>query len=350
MRKFKSLTILAASVALLALPAITPSRAGLVNIDMRPGSNSGAFRVEKADSFKGVTQVVIGQFSVAFMTKKVDYDGGGFLSQSDKAKAVGNLTGVSNEDFQRITDASYADFLKQLAAHGVTVVDPAGMTANKYYAKVKSEAQGEKVSVALKKDDKADALAFWPSQLGGRNNNMFLNLRLFDMNMSNTYTAQYDYARTAKVPVLNVVYYVDFAKPATANGGRALGGLLQTITVKAGLAVSPFGTQATLMDTNGKLAKLSLNTAVEEGGDFANIVETTSAINKATRTAGAIGGMLGHFGGGLGGAGRLASNMNSQLSAKFEYQVTDTKAFGEKVLSASAKTSDLVLRQMEAMR
>ncbi len=322
-----------------ALGLGVPTTAGVLYI--RPGTTKGAFRVEHAESFKGVTQVVIGQFSVAFMTKKVDYDGGGFLAANSVAKATGNLTGVSNADYQRITDAAYADFLTQLAAHGITVVDGAGLVADKYYAQVKSEAQGEKVTVALKKDDHGDALAFWPTQLG-RNNNMMLNLRMMDMNMGRTYTAEYNYARTNKVPVLNVVYYIDFAKPAKSDGG----GLLQSVSVKAGLAVSPFGTQVQLMDTNGKVGKMMLDVAVEEGGDFANIVETTSQLTKVTRVASVLGGAFGRARGDKG----LASLGGGGMSAKFDYEVVDPAVYGDKVVSASNKTSDLVLRQMEEMR
>ena len=289
-------------------------------------------KIDNVASFKGVDKAVIGQFSVVFLTKKVDYDGGGFLSASAKGKAVGHLVGLDNTDFQSATDAIYADFAKQMTAHGVAIVDGAGLVADKYYAKVKPEAQGNKVDIQQKKDDHADGLAFWPTQLG-RNNNMMLTLRIMDMNMSNTYTAEYNYARTMKVPVLNVVYYVDFAKPATSSGG----GLFQGIKVTAGLAISQFGSQIQLMDTNGKVAKILLQTPIEEGGDFASIKETTSGATKAFQVASVLG--AGIFGGKAGGA-----------SAKFDFQVTDKAAYQEKTVSAAIKANDLFLRMMEANR
>jgi hypothetical protein len=188
------------------------------------------------------------------------------------------------------------------------------------------------MDVVLKKQDHADAVAYWPTALG-RNNNMLVPMRLMDFSMSHTYTAQYDYARTSQIPVLNVIYFIDFAKPATSSGA----GLFQSITAKAGLAVSQFGTQIGLMDTTGKLAKISLAVPVEEGGDFANIDETTTGASKAVRVASILG--AGMFGG---NAGTMAS--------KFDYQVTDPAAYGEKALSASAKVSDLFIRQIEALR
>lgn len=104
-------------------------------------------KVEKPESFKGVTQVVIGQFTVAFFTKKVDYDGGGFLAASAQGKAIGHLSGISPAEFQKTTDQVYDDFTNQLAAHGIAVADPAGMMANQYYAKVKHEAQRDERAV-----------------------------------------------------------------------------------------------------------------------------------------------------------------------------------------------------------
>lgn len=289
-------------------------------------------KIESAASFKGLDKAVIGQFTVIFLTKKVDYDGGGFLSMSSKGKAIGHLVGVENADFQQITDAVYDDFTKQMATHGIAIVDGAGLTANKYYAKVKQEAQGNKVDIVQKKEDHADGLAFWPTQLG-RNVNIVVPLRMMDMNMSNTYTAEYDYARTSKIPVLNVIYYVDFAKPATSSGG----GLFQDIKVSAGLAISQFGSQIQLMDTNGKVAKILLKLPIEEGGDFAEIKETTSTVTKVSQIASVLG--AGVFGGRSGGA-----------SARFEYQVTDKAAYQEKTMTAANKASDLFLRMMVANR
>jgi hypothetical protein len=291
-----------------------------------------AVKVDKPASFKGVTQVVIGQFTVAYFVKKVDYDGGGFLATSAKGKAIGHLSGLSSQDYQLTTDAIFADFKKQLADQGISIVDPAGLTADRYYAKVKPETQGGKVDVILKKEDHADALAYWPTSLG-RTDNALLPMRMMDMNLSHNYTAQYNYARTAKVPVLNVVYFVDFAKPATSSGG----GLLQSVKVKAGLAMSQFGTQIALMDTTGKLAKISLSVPIEEGGDFADIRETTSTATKVMKVASVLGAMK--FGGSSGG-----------MSARFDYQVTDSAAYSEKALSAATKTSDLLLRQIVALR
>ena len=289
-------------------------------------------KIEKPQAWAGVNQVVIGQFSVVFLTKKVDYDGGGFLAAGGKAKATGYLTGLADADYRKITDAVYADFLAQLGQHGISVVGDSGLVADPYFAKVKPEAQANKVDVQFKKGDHADGLAYWPSQLG-RNTNALLTLRMMDGNMVNAYTGEYNFARTAHVPVLNVVYVVDFAKPAKASGG----GLLQDVSVSAGLALSQFGSQFALMGTDGKLTRMLLQVPIEEGGDFAEIKETTSDVSKGLHVASVIG--AGLFGGKSGG-----------MSAKFDYRVTDPVLYGTKTQSVSQRGSDLFIRQMEALR
>lgn len=312
--------------ALALASALTFTAQGTIARESQP------VKIEKPQAWKGISQVVIGQFTVAFFTKKVDYDGGGFLSASDKGKATGYLRGVTNEQYQAITDAVYIDFITQLSQHGLSVADDAGFRADKYYAKIKPETQGNKVSVPLKKEDKAEALAFWPTGLG-RNTNALLSMRMMDMNVVNAYTAEYMYAKSSGIPVINVIYYVDFAKPAKSDAG----GLLQSMRVSAGLAVSPFGTQIAMMTPEGKMTKILLQTALEEGGVFATIDETTSGATKALHVANVLG--AGLFGGSSGG-----------MSAKFDYIVTDQAAYATGVQAATSKTSDLFLRQIESLR
>ena len=200
------------------------------------GHGSGPTYTEHAESFKGLTQAVIGQFSVVFIVKKVDYDGGGFFSAGAAAKAIGQLAGPTEAEYQRITDSVYEDFRKKMTAGGVTIVAPDAYYASQYYQKVQSEEQGHKVTIPLQDKDTADGVAYWPSSMPHRDN-MALALRFMDFGQSNVYTAQYAYARAARVPVLNVVYVVDFAAPAKSSGG----GILQTIKSTAELAVSNRG-------------------------------------------------------------------------------------------------------------
>jgi hypothetical protein len=332
MRFKKSLLALAACA--LVSGAILSVGAPASVLYIAPGKVIGDFRVENAERFKGANQVVIGQFSVGFFVKKVDYDGGGFLSANNEAKAIGHLQGMYPNNFQDITDAIYDDFTVQLEAQGVKIVDPAAYKANKYYAKVKYEVQGSKALVPLKKEDKADAALFWPTQLGGRNENMLATIGMFNMNMGKTYTAQYDYARTSKVPVLNVVYYVDFAAPAKTKGGNIISGTnVQTITVSSQVAMSQFGSQMQIMDVNGKVGKMTLNTPVIQGGNFADIRDITSG---SVRTAEAFADAFGKG--------------NYRVDRRFGYTVTDKPAYSRSALAAGHQTSEMFTKQLVALR
>ena len=331
-----------AVVGLAVLPQ--PGNAGLLGDAISKSLNnhgSGPTYTEHAESFKGLSQVVIGQFSVVFLTKKVDYDGGGFFSGADKAKAIGQLAGVSEADYQRITDEVYADFSKKLVASGVTIVDPADYYASQYYQKVKSEEQGHKVTIPLQDQDTADGIAYWPSGMAHRDN-MALTLRFMDFGMANVSTAQWAYARASKVPVLNVVYVVDFAAPAKSSGG----GILQTIKSTAELAISNRGSLFLLMDTQGKPGKLILNKPLVEAGGFAEIKDITSGATKAMETGQSVMNLAGAFM----GKGSSMFGKKMRMDRRFEYNVTDTANYAGMAAHAGGQANDLMLSQMVGLR
>lgn len=333
-------SLAAASIACLSpVPVSAGLIGGMINKSIN-GHGNGPVWFERQDAFKGVNQVVIGQFSVVFLTKKVDFSGGGFLSSNAKGKAIGQLSGVSQEDYIRITDAVFDDFRGKLTASGVTIVDPAAYYASKYYQKVRSEEQGHSVTIPLQDQDTADGIAFWPSSMAHRDN-MALTLRFMDGNQRDLYTAQYDYARTAKVPVLNVVYVVDFAEPAKSEGG----GVFQSIKATAQLAISQRGSLFYLMDTSGKPAKINVNQPIVESGDFAQIKDITSGLTKtaeATHSIMNIGGaLMGHGGNAFG---------KTSMSRRFEYAVTDTANYSALVTHAGGQANDLMIGQMGMSR
>ena len=72
--------------------ASVPAQAGILGDAISKqinGHGDGPTWTEHADSFKGASQVVLGQFTVVFLTKSVSYSGGGFLSTANTAKAIG---------------------------------------------------------------------------------------------------------------------------------------------------------------------------------------------------------------------------------------------------------------------
>lgn len=333
---------LAVSTALVLAAAVAgPASAGLLGNAIGNainGHGNGPVYFERKEALKGVGEAVLGQFSVVFLTKKVDHVGGGFLGGlDDKAETTGVLTGPSSDDYIRITDAVYADFRAKLERSGVKLRDPAAYYAGKYYAKVHDEEQGHKVSVPIAGGKgNADGLAFWPSAAPHREN-VALTLRIMDTNTVNAYTAQYDYARTSKVPVLNVVLVIDFAGKSSTSGQ----GIVQTVRATSQLAVAAPGSLLYLMDTTGKPAKIGLNQPIVESGDFAQISDATSGATKAFETANMIGNMFKH--------GLMARNKDG-ISRKFDYHVTDTANYSALVGHASGLAADLLLQQFAAAR
>jgi len=335
-----------AASAAMSVALLTPqaSQAGLLGNAINKAINShgnGPVWTENAGGFKGVTQVVLGQFSVVFLTKKVDYAGGGFLATSGNAKVIGQLSGLSAADYQRITDSIYADFQKKLAASGVTVADPSAYHASKYYQSVTSQEQGHSVTVPLQDKDNGDGVIYWPTALPNHEN-IALPLRFMDMSMGKVYTAQYAYAREAKIPVLNVVYVVDFAEPATTSGAR----MLQGVKITSQVAVSTRGTQLYLTDTNGKPAKISLNQPLVEDGAFAEIKDITSKLQKGAESAQMVGNLLGAFGGH--GSNMLGKQM--RMDRRFEFNVSDPANYGDLVTHAGGQANDLLMASFAGLR
>ena len=309
--------------------AVSLANASFASAAEGPVPQVATVKVDRPQSFQGISKVVIGQFSVAFFTKKVDYDGGGFLAVSAEGKAIGELSGVGPEDFQTSTDAIYADFQSQMAARGIAIEDRAGLMANSYYAKVKPYPQGSKVFTMLKKKDKADAVAYGPTALGAPANAL-LQSGMFDFGMGALNTAEYVYAKESGIPVLNIVYFVDFAGPAKSRDG----GLFQSLKITAELAISPFGSRVNMVDPKGKQGNLLLTSAINEGGEFATVRDRTTGLDKGVRSAMAIGGAL--FGGF--GAGNL--------SKKFDFTVTDQAGFRAKAIAAGVRANTAFIGQL----
>ncbi len=299
---------------------------------MAPGKRMGDFHVEKPEAFKGATQVVIGQFSVAFFVRRARGAGGGFASGNASANLIGVLDGLSASDYNAITDAIYADFAKQLEASGVSIVAADGYRANKYYAKVKLETSGDTTTkLELGDDGVGHAQVYWPTALG-RNENMELGLRIADGNMANTYTAQYDYARNSKIPVLNVVIGIDFFGDASSRGGAAGGGATQVMTVTQQVSVATATTRATLMSNTGKYGKMHLDTPIDVPGTFANITNQTSGGTLAAETLANV------FGRG------------ARPTRTFGYKVTDGPAYRRLSVAAAHDAAAKIVTQLAAMR
>lgn len=94
--------------------------------------DEASIKVEKGGTFKGVSTLAIGSFRVAFVTEDsaVSTSHGVFAGGGSAAKMTGILSGVDHALMQKIADEVYADFLKQAAAKGYTIIDSAKVAAS----------------------------------------------------------------------------------------------------------------------------------------------------------------------------------------------------------------------------
>jgi hypothetical protein len=299
------------------------------------GPPGGSVKVSKAENFKGVTQVVIGQFTVGYFVKNVNYGGNSLFSSASGVKTVGDLSGVDAATFQATTDAAFEDFKKQLAAHGITVVEPTAYLNNQYRVKATPEEQGVGAKVQLDESDHAEATLYWPSQMGRRDNAMTTTgLGMMNMkgaqSMSWTLMGEKDFAKTTGIPVLNVQLLIDFAGPLkVAKGASDL-----YMKSAARIAISNYGSQVSMIrGTDGVMSgggKIILQSPIVQEGNFADF--SGKDTNKAGRI---IGGLAG---------------LNVQSKAKFHFEVTDPAAYQTTVLGATSKAADLFIGQMQTLR
>jgi hypothetical protein len=295
------------------------------------GSPGGSVKVSKPENFKAATQVVIGQFSVCYFTKNVNYGDNSAFSSASGIKTVGELSGVSAADFQATTDAVYEDFKTKLAMHGITIVDPAGYMTNQHYVKAKPEAQGVKAKFQLDEQDSAEAVVYWPSQLG-RTDNMITTLGGWNSAASASWIvmAQKDYAKSSGIPVINVQLLIDFAEPIKTKQGWTE----TTAATKARIAISNYGSQISILrGTDGLMSRGSaivLQSPIVQEGQFAELSAKTT-----NRTSQAIGFLTG---------------IKVQGQGKFSIAVSDPVAYRTTVVAATTKAADLFLGQMETLR
>ena len=93
--------------------------------------------------FSGQSKIAIGAFRVAFVTEDAanSESHGVFAGDGSAARMSGKLLGLDHALMQKITDEVYADFLKQAAAKGYTVMDSTALaqTSPAYNALVPAE-------------------------------------------------------------------------------------------------------------------------------------------------------------------------------------------------------------------
>jgi hypothetical protein len=177
-------------------------------------------KLYKGDMFKGKSTLAIGAFRVAFTTEDTAYSSshGAFSNGGSAAKMTGSLVGVDHALMQKIADQVYADFLKQAAGKGYTIIDSnAVATKSTVYSAVTQTVNyadsrigtlviptGQR-SVALAADDSAKA-AKGAATLGSAFGNLGKQLAKSDANKAFPVVA-----KDVAAPVIGVTIVVNFA-------------------------------------------------------------------------------------------------------------------------------------------
>jgi len=257
-------------------------------------------KIQSAKAFKGMQDVTIGTFEVAFVTEKTDQAFAGkrgTFGGSTYAKT--RLDGVDAATMQAITDAAYEDFAAKMTAAGYRISDRGQFTASAYGAKVKYVASGAPGMLTYGKDSKARAMYFAPTAFGPLalvppvNSTGIMGAIGAAGGGGGSAQAYAMYAYSTKQPVISVRYAVDFADSKHYGGAFALG---SSIKLAAQLAVVPVHTTITLVSGDGKYGSIILDTPVAVEGDFGSLEDVTSTGQKVENVVGNVIGILGGVG------------------------------------------------------
>ena len=282
-------------------------------------------KVAKADAFKGVQNVVVGSFTIGFLTERTDSSkaGGGLLGGGfgGKSKARSALQGIAAADMQAITDAAYEDFKAQLTAKGYTVAPHSELLSSGAFAKAKPASVPQNFSIPFE-GDKADATYFAPTELGqivfypgdvlvGGFGAIGAGMAQGQAQMGTA-----NFAKSAGKGVVNVLYLIDFADSEKYGGWFRSS---SAVKVKAGLAIAPGASRLTFFAPSGKVGSISLEEPVAVGGDFAEVKDTTGGTAKAVEAVSNVIGILG-------GIGSNKSRKYSFVAAPDRYRTAATDA------------------------
>jgi hypothetical protein len=254
--------------------------------------------VQDAKVFGDAKEVYIGGFKVGFLnySKARAHAGGGPFSNVSRASlsTVAELDGVSEKEYQAITDAAYANFKKTLEDQGYIVKDRSELEQFKSFKKVNADESGslaqlgqgcdERVvfyaptgmpvhfhladgvsSAAIKKIPGMPVLPGVGGIKGGIGNN----------------SPSAAYAKTAheeKTNILNATYYVDFVNESGTNNSHSS---YASLSVAPGLSVKPGSYVQLIKDYSGTFQKgagqVALGQSIYTKERFSAPIENTTS-------------------------------------------------------------------------
>jgi len=308
-------------------------------------NDDAPLKVSGKDALKGATTVAIGAFTVGFIFQSTDQTkstGGLIGAFGGTTKAKSELVGVTPEMMGAVADAAYADYVAQLTAAGFTVQDPAAVFASDQLARTDGAASPIDINIQLEKGSKGKATYVKPAALprlmllpGDFVGSGFSSMGLA-MSAGQTSMALSNYARAAGIPVIDVVYLIDFSDQKRP-GAFSFGGL----EVNANLSVVPGFSRMSVLGPNGKTITVTMKQGVSVDGDFIQREDASSGLDKTTQAAANVGGGL------LAAAGM--GGLAFGKTRKFEFTARPG-AYEEGAVKAASLASERLVQLMTGLR
>lgn len=240
--------------------------------------------VDSRKAFAGVNRVIIGSFKVGFIESKKEAEKAG-MGVGGRSSAEMLLKGLDARTMQAITEQAYADFVAQLQRAGVELVDRSTLTGSAEFAKANREASpfreeasffGSNNTVTYVAPAAINDIHFFMGEAG----------KTGGFGFSNPSSAASKFADKNKIPVVSVMYMVDFAG-ADGSGGRFASTssleIGQVISVTPGSGLSLVGGYGgTFNNPNGSL---KLGQAVYSPDTYGEVKMTTSGVMKGLEVA-----------------------------------------------------------------
>ena len=254
-----------------------------------PAKEADAVKVQSKGAFKGASRIAIAGFNVGFILESTDQTkktGGMIGAFGGATKAKSRLVGVTPAMMQQITDAAYADFTAQMAALGVSVMEPAAVFGDANFAKVKTRPGPIDINIELEKGSKGKATFYKPTALPAQvmlaSDFAGSGLGSLGLSMSAGQNAYHlaNYAKLAAVPVVDVTYLIDFSQQQRPGAFSFSG-----IKVNANLGIVPTYSKLTVMGPNGQQDMLTLGQPVSVDGDFIVASDASSGADKTLQSA-----------------------------------------------------------------
>lgn len=296
-------------------------------------------------ALQGLQKVAVVAFNVGFIFESVDATqatGGLMGAFGGTTKAKSELVGVTPEMMQKVADASYSDFVGQLASAGFAVVDPAAVFGDPAFAKVDGIETPAEINIALEKKSTGKAIYYKPSQLPIQVllSGDFVGSGLSSMGLTMTAgqnSAQVGaYAKASGTPAIDVTYLIDFSDQKRP-GAFSFDG----IKVNANLSVVPGFSRVSAVGPAGKTNTVTLGQPVSVDGDFIEVADASSGVDKTTQAAANVAGGLAAVAG-LGG-------LHFGKTRKFQFTAKPGN-YEEGAIKAASLASERVVGAMVSQR